>query len=65
MHEGLTIVTDVCGVSLSVTRLKLAAVHAVYAACHVHGVIWCSLRQMPSASCYQVWQVKVAQLAFG
>jgi len=35
MHEMLTILTDVCGVCLSVTRLELAAAHAVYAACRV------------------------------
>jgi len=41
MREMLTILTDVGGVcmsvSLSVTRLKSTAVHAVYAACHVCG----------------------------
>jgi len=38
-------------VSLCVTRLKLVAARAVYAACHVRGVIQCSLRQMPLAPC--------------
>jgi len=36
---------------LSVMQFKSAAACAVYAACCVHGVIRCSLRQMPSASC--------------
>jgi len=57
MHEIQTIVTDVCGVCLSVclsvTPLKLAAAHAVYASCRVRGVIRCSLRQMPLASCFR------------
>jgi len=57
MHEMLTIVTDARGVCLSVclsvTRLKSAAARAVYAAaCRVRGVIPCSLRQMPLASCF-------------
>jgi len=60
MHEMLTILTDVRGVclsvSLSVTRLKLAAVRAVYAACRVRGVIQCSPRQMPLASCFGLLQ---------
>jgi len=54
MHEMLTIVTDVRGVCLSVTRLKSAAARAAYAACSVRGVIRCSLRQMSLASCYSV-----------
>jgi len=29
-----------------------AVLHAVYAACCVRGVIWCSLYQMPLASCW-------------
>jgi len=56
MHEMLTILTDVRGVCLSVclsvTRLKLVTARAVYIACRVRGVILCSLRQMPLASCY-------------
>jgi len=40
----------VVSVCLSVTRLKSAAVCAVYAACRMSGVIWCSFRQMPLAS---------------
>jgi len=36
---------------LSVTQLKSTAAYAVYAARCVHGVIRCSLRQMPLASC--------------
>jgi len=36
---------------LFVMLLKLAAAHAVYAACRVCGVILCSLCQMPLASC--------------
>jgi len=51
MHEMLTIVTNVRGVSLSVTWPKSAAARAVYAACRVRGVIWYSLRQIPLASC--------------
>jgi len=39
-------------VSLSVTRHKSGAAGAVYAACRVHGVIPCSLRQMPLASLF-------------
>jgi len=49
MYAMLT-VTNVCGISLSVVRLKLVA-HAVYAACCVHGCIQCSLCQMLLASC--------------
>jgi len=49
MHEMLIIVTDVCGVclsvSLSVTLLK-SVVCAVYAVCCACGVIRCSLHQM-------------------
>jgi len=56
MHEMLTILTDVRGVCLSVclsvTRFESAAARAVYASCRVLGVIRCSLRQMPLASCY-------------
>jgi len=37
MHEMLTFLTSVCDVSLSVTQLKSAAAHEVYAACHVYG----------------------------
>jgi len=51
MHEMLTILTDVRGVSLSVSRLKSAAPHAVYAACRVRGVIRFNLRQMLLAYC--------------
>jgi len=36
----------------SVMWLKLAAVRAVYAMCHVHRVIQCRLRQMSLAFCY-------------
>jgi len=53
MHEVLSI-TSVRGglsVSLSVTRLKSAAARAVFTTCRVCGVIWCSFRQMPLASC--------------
>jgi len=39
-------------VSLSVTRLKSAAVRALYAVCHVGRVIRYSLCQMLLASCY-------------
>jgi len=52
MHEMLTVLTDVCSVSLSVTLLKLAAARAVYNMCRVHRVILCSRRQMSLASCY-------------
>jgi len=48
---------SVClSVSLSGTQLKLT--YAVYAVCRVHGVIRCSLRQMPLASChsYSYWK---------
>jgi len=38
-------------VSLSVMQLKLAAACTVYVACHVRGVIQCSLHQMPLAFC--------------
>jgi len=60
MCEMLTIVTDVqcsrcLSVSLSVTWLKSAAVRAVYAVCHVRGVIQYSLSQMPLVSCYDMW----------
>jgi len=55
MHEMLCILTDVRGVCLSVclsvTRLKSAAVRAVYAICRMRGVIRYSLCQMPLASC--------------
>jgi len=59
MHDMLTILTDVRGVSLSVTRLKSAAARAVYAACRVRGVIRCSLRQMLLASCIS-WLLKLS-----
>jgi len=51
MHEMLTILIDVRGVSLSVTWLKSAAARAMYAACCVRGAIRYSLHQMPLASC--------------
>jgi len=55
MQEMQAIVTDLhciyLPVSLSVTWLKSAAARAVYAACRVHEVIQCSLRQMPLDSC--------------
>jgi len=35
MHDMLTVLTDVRGVCLSVTRLKSAAACAVYVACYV------------------------------
>jgi len=46
-----TDVRDVCLSGLSVMRLKLAAARAEYAVCRVRGVIQCSLRQGPLASC--------------
>jgi len=36
MHEIMTILADVRGISLSVMWLKSAAACAVYATCHVH-----------------------------
>jgi len=53
-----TILTDVRSVCLSVclciTQHKLTAARAVYAVCHVHGVIWCCLCQITLATrhCY-------------
>jgi len=56
----LTILTDVrvvcLSVCLSVTRLKSAAVRAVYAACRVRGVIWCSLCQITLTTCYILYR---------
>jgi len=53
MHEVLTLLLlFTVSVSLSVMWLQLVVVRAVYAVCHVCGVIWCSLHQMPLASCY-------------
>jgi len=54
MHDVQTILSNVCGVSLSVTDAPndpglaslSAAACAVYVACRVLGVIQCSLRQM-------------------
>jgi len=59
MHEMLTVHTDVCGVCLSVTWLKLAVVRAVYAMCHVYGVNWCSLCQITLTTCYQLSQTEL------
>jgi len=51
-HEMQTILTDVRGVCLSVTRLKSEAAGAVNAACRKRGVIRCNLRQMSLTSYY-------------
>jgi len=50
MHEMRTIDTDVHCVCQSVTRLKSVAVRAVYTACCVCEVIWCSLCLIPGAA---------------
>jgi len=59
MHEMQTIVTDVNGVCLSrMHQMTLAWLHcaglsaAARAVYRVHGVIWCSLCQMPLASSF-------------
>jgi len=55
MHEMQTILTDAVSVSLSVrpsvTWLKSVASHAVFAACRVCGVVWCSLCQITLTTC--------------
>jgi len=51
MHEMQTIVNDVRGVCLSVTRLKSAAARAEYAVCRVRWVIQCSLCQITLTTC--------------
>jgi len=54
MHEMQTILTDVRGVCLSVTRLKLAAARAMYATCRARGVFRCSLCQSTFTTCLAV-----------
>jgi len=55
MHEMQTVLTDVRGVCLSVCPsvmwLESAVARAVYTACHVYGVIRCSLCQITLTTC--------------
>jgi len=54
MHEIQNILTDVCGVCLSVTQLQSAVALAVYAACRVSRVFRCGLCRITLTSYYDI-----------
>jgi len=64
VHTILTNNRGVCqSICPSVTRLKSAAACAVYAVCHVCGVIWCSLCQITWTTRYCYVQICLSRQA--